>query len=150
MLKLTLLLVGTFFLVIGTLAAGFMFPLAVDVFAQVGAEPGPQAESWDVAPRFRDDDESSADFDLTGMCCVLLAGTMFMLIGYEPARSASWTPMVCYLICGLVLAPALCGVGWLLIHELRFQMKWETTRGAVSRRLFGDERPRPPGWDAEN
>ena len=136
MLKFTLLIVGSLFLLIGTLtSAGCM----LGAMGLLDTPTTPQVQPWDAELTFGDDETSPGDGTLSHTCFLLVFGAMFMLIGYEPARSPSWTPMICYLVCGLVLAPALCGVGWVLIHELRFQMRWETTRGAVSRRLFGDE-----------
>ncbi len=137
MLKFTLLIVGSLFLLIGALtSAGCM----VGAMGLLHTPITPQVQPWDAELTFDDDEAASVDDTFPGSCCLLVFGAMFMLLGYEPARSPSWTPMICYLVCGLVLAPALCGVGWVLIHELRFQMRWETTRGAVSKRLFGDER----------
>ena len=54
-----------------------------------------------------------------GICGVLAVW------GYHVAKADQWSAIIGFIICGGVFAPLLYLIGWVLLHELRYQLALE-------------------------
>ena len=66
----------------------------------------------------------------------IFVSVLLTIYGYWPAGAKTWLPIIIYLACGLVLAPALSVIGWLLILERRYELDVESARRSWSRVVY--------------